>query len=166
MTDGILIVREDQVIADFTVDGIPEPKGSMTPARRGGKIVMLHGMNHKRKDGTRGDGRERYEAWERSVVAAATVWQLTHKRRVIEREPLVLTCAFFLPRPKSLPKSVEYPTAPPDLDKLARMIGDCLKKGGLISDDAVFVDLNARKRFAFDKPCVRIIVSTLLERAA
>jgi crossover junction endodeoxyribonuclease RusA len=48
------------------------------------------------------------------------------------------------------PTAPPYPTTAPDLDKLARAIGDALK-GVAYADDAQIVDLMARKRWAHDR---------------
>jgi Holliday junction resolvase RusA-like endonuclease len=148
-----------EIIADFTVDGNPEPKGSWTPIVRGGRVVMLPAR--------RGEARKRYEVWVRDVTAAAKVWQLTHRRALLDDEPLRVELGFFMPRPPSVHKRVLFPIRRFDADKLARLVLDCLTKGGLIADDARIVDLIVSKRFAGEKgPHARIIVSSLLERAA
>lgn len=61
--------------------------------------------------------------------------------------PIVLSLAFYLPRPKSAPKSVLYPAKRPDLSKLIRSTEDALK-GVLWVDDSQVVDLLVRKRYA------------------
>lgn len=153
-----------RLIADFTVDGVAEPKGSMTPVLRGDKILMLHRVNNQRKDGTRSDGRERYQAWTLAVSSAARVWQLTHRRKIDDTEPLRVEIEFFLPKPASASKRILFPVRKPDSDKLARCVLDALTTGGLIADDARIVDLIVSKRFATEKPHARIIVSSLWEQ--
>lgn len=155
------------VIADFVVHGRPEPKGSWSIYQPpNGRARLIPAYNVKRKDGTRSDARERYAAWTRAVTAAATVWQLSHRRKLVDNEPLRVEIGFFLPRPVSTPKRIPYPIRKPDLDKLARLALDCLTQAGLITDDARIVELVVSKRFALSKPCARIIVASLAEVAA
>ena len=63
---------------------------------------------------------------------------------------LEVRLGFSLPRPKSLPKKVQYPARRPDLDKLARAVLDGLTDGGAWYDDAQVVRLHAVKRYADD----------------
>lgn len=150
------------IIADFVVEGRPEPKGSWTPVAMGKRIVLLPARAKNRKDGTRStEARDRYEAWTRSVTAAATAWQLVHRRKVVDDEPLSVQLGFFVPKPLS--SRDEYPIRRPDLDKLTRLALDCLTKARLIADDARIVDLTLSKRFG--KPHARIIVSSLEDAA-
>jgi len=157
-----------EIIADFTVDGIAEPKGSVSAFVRGKRAVIVQGgRRNKRKDGTYSDAPDRYRKWTRDVTAAATVWQAVHRRPLVDDEPLRVEIGFYLPKPASASKRVLFPIRKPDSDKLARCVLDALTKGGLIADDARIVDLIISKRFACEKgPHARIIVSSLLERAA
>lgn len=58
-----------------------------------------------------------------------------------------VSVVFRLPRPKSLPRRVQQCVKKPDIDKLARLVLDGLT-GVLFLDDAVVVDLHARKVYA------------------
>lgn len=155
------------IIADFVVNGIAEPKGSVSAFVRGKRAVIVHGgRRNKRKDGTFSDAPERYRRWMRDVAAAAKVWQTVHRRKINDDEPLRVEIAFFLPRPARAAKRVVFPVRRPDSDKLARAVLDALTKGGLIADDARIVDLIVSKRFATETPHARIVVTSLLENAA
>jgi crossover junction endodeoxyribonuclease RusA len=57
---------------------------------------------------------------------------------------------FYLPRPKSLHKSVLWPAKRPDLDKLARAVLDGLTDGGAWLDDGQVVRLQLAKHYAGD----------------
>jgi Holliday junction resolvase RusA-like endonuclease len=58
-----------------------------------------------------------------------------------------ITLAFYLPRPKSLPRRVLANLKAPDLDKLVRNVFDSLTQT-CFRDDAQVVDLIAMKRYA------------------
>ena len=62
--------------------------------------------------------------------------------------PLSVLINFYLPRPKSLAKSVTLPAKRPDLDKLARAVLDGLTEGGAWLDDGQVVRLMAQKNYA------------------
>jgi Holliday junction resolvase RusA-like endonuclease len=147
------------LLAAFAVEGIPEPKGSLTAIVRGGRAVLVPGLNRKRKDGTRSDGRQRYERWCRSVTAAAVAYQAVNRRVVRDEEALIVELAFFLPKPPSTPRRVTRPNRKPDIDKLTRAVFDCLTKSGSIADDARIVRMIVDKRFAIDRtPRVEIFI--------
>jgi Holliday junction resolvase RusA-like endonuclease len=59
---------------------------------------------------------------------------------------LELTVTFWFPRPKSAKKGARWKTTAPDVDKLARAVGDALKIAGTIVDDARIVRLVVEKR--------------------
>jgi Holliday junction resolvase RusA-like endonuclease len=61
--------------------------------------------------------------------------------------PVILTVAFHLPRPKSLPKRVTHHMTRPDCDKATRCVLDALT-GVLYGDDGQVVELHVRKQFA------------------
>lgn len=59
--------------------------------------------------------------------------------------PTKLEVHFCIERPKTVKR--EYPTTPYDADKLVRAVGDGCTDSGVISDDAIFVDIVASKRY-------------------
>jgi crossover junction endodeoxyribonuclease RusA len=61
--------------------------------------------------------------------------------------PVRLLVAFYLPRPKSLPKKVLHHVKKPDLDKLVRSVKDGLTRVAW-KDDSQVVDVKAIKRYA------------------
>jgi Holliday junction resolvase RusA-like endonuclease len=68
-----------------------------------------------------------------------------------------LTIAFYLPRPKSLPKKALAHVKKPDLDKLIRGVKDALTKV-VWMDDSQVVELVATKQYALEMPHVDIRV--------
>lgn len=112
---------------EFEVVGLPAPQGSKRP-------VGIHGGRHIMVEDNKNT-----KPW-RSLVAAAA-------RDVADEVgqfdcPLYLAVEFRFPMPKSRPKRVREAgigpkTTAPDLDKLVRAVGDALKQGGLIRDDAL-----------------------------
>jgi len=66
--------------------------------------------------------------------------------------PVSVRIGFWLPRPRSLPKSVLWPAKRPDLDKLTRAVLDGLTDGGAWGDDGQVVSLLASKEFAGQDP--------------
>lgn len=151
------------MIAQFVVYGVPEPKGSMTAIVRGKRAVLVPGLNRKRKDGTRSDGRQRFQRWTAAVQNSALAWRLTHGNRTIDA-PVSVEVWFFLPRAKSAPKRVFAPATKPDVDKLARAVLDPLVKAQVLAEDSRVVDLLVHKRFAVnDHPCAVIRVMEIAE---
>lgn len=61
--------------------------------------------------------------------------------------PLEAEMDFYLPRPKSAPKRVVYPTTKPDATNLIKGTEDALK-GIVFSDDSQIVRLRIAKLFA------------------
>lgn len=88
-------------------------------------------------------------------------------------EPLRLAVVFYLARAKShygtgknskkiKPSAPAWPQGMPDLDKLLRTQGDALTIARVISDDALIVELAARKRWeGYRGPGVHVGLSTL-----
>lgn len=110
---------------EFTVDGVPVPQGSKTIGRGGGKVWLRDANATKLKP------------WREKVAAAA--------RDAGARfdGPVTVTLMFTMPRPKK--SRFKLPAVKPDLDKLTRAVFDGLTDGGLIADDALVVELRARK---------------------
>lgn len=59
---------------------------------------------------------------------------------------LELIVVFWFPRPKSAKKGARWKTTAPDLDKLARGVGDALQIAGTIASDARIVRLVVEKK--------------------
>ena len=61
--------------------------------------------------------------------------------------PMILRATFWMPRPKSLPKSVLYHTKKPDVDNLLKSCKDALT-GIFFRDDAQIIRVEGEKRYA------------------
>lgn len=137
--------------ARLEVYGTPEPQGNKTGFVANGRVVMT--------EGRRPDSRARFKSWREAVATAAREWQEKNNAPLLE-EACRLTVTFRMPRPKSIPKKRTRPTSRPDVDKLARAVGDALK-GLLYSDDSKVCELIVRKVYAVD---VAPGASIMLER--
>lgn len=116
---------------NFYVEGRPAPQGSKKSVGRGRFV----------------EASKYLPAWRAAVVSAA--------RLAYSGEPINVPCRLrvivFLDKPKK-PKFDVAPAVMPDVDKLARAIGDALKIAGLIEDDQLIVSLEIDKMWAVDKP--------------
>ena len=120
---------------EFEVFGRPAPQGSKTIMR--GRLV---------------ESSKYLPAWRKAIAEAATEAQA--ETGFYSDQPLAVSVIFFLPRPKTVKRSL--PTAPPDLDKLARAIGDSCT-GILYNDDAQIVSLQLTKVYDDDHEAGAII---------
>jgi Holliday junction resolvase RusA-like endonuclease len=110
---------------EFEVFGRPAPQGSKTIMR--GRLV---------------ESSKYLPAWRKAIAEAATEAQA--ESDWFSDQPLEMSVIFTLEKPKSVKR--EQPTVPPDLDKLARAIGDSCT-GILYNDDAQIVRLNLIKQY-------------------
>lgn len=123
----------------FEILGDPTPQGSKTRMPNG---AMLEGKSKA--------ARERHRNW-RAAVAETARDIAAHKDVPAPLDgPLFLAVEFRFPMPASRPKAVRakgncLKVSAPDLDKLIRALGDGLKAGGLIVDDARIVEITASK---------------------
>jgi crossover junction endodeoxyribonuclease RusA len=127
------------VLLAFTVYGVAKPKGNMKPFQGSGmKFPIVTESNRNVK------------SWQQLVAEGANhaLQQVPVDQRRLFDGPVRLTVAFYLPRPKSLPKrrAVAHLTAP-DLDKLTRCIGDALSQV-VYGDDAQVVEAVVAKCYA------------------
>jgi crossover junction endodeoxyribonuclease RusA len=127
----------------FTVFGLPKAQGSMKFIGRGRAIHSPELVK-----------------W-RQEIAAVAVREMA--ARLPLDGPVVLDAKFYLPRPKSTPKRIVWPSKRPDLDKLVRAVGDALVFGGVLADDSQIVRLHATKHYSdTDWPCgVSVIVGQI-----
>ena len=115
----------------FVVYGAPLPKGSaraFIPAGWNRPVITT---------ATKG-----LKDWEHRIASAAQ----TVASGTLLTGPLMLTVAFYLTRPKSLPKKVTQHAKRPDLDKLIRGATDALT-GVLWKDDAQVMTITATKAY-------------------
>jgi Holliday junction resolvase RusA-like endonuclease len=89
-------------------------------------------------------GDQKIADWQKKVKAAAltAMFGLSPMTGAV-----TVTMTFTVSRPPSVSeKKRPYPTVAPDLDKLARAVGDALT-GSVYADDALIVDLHLYKRY-------------------
>lgn len=135
----------------FFTEGIPAPEGSHKyVGHRGGRPVVAH-------------DNPRLAAWRTLVArdarnAAHTAgWDKPHDG------PVTVEAHFYLPRPKR-PRFANHAAIKPDLDKLARAVGDALAApGGPLAEDSRIVTWVLTKHWASDSqpPGVHITVTAL-----
>jgi len=114
----------------FSVYGIPKAQGSVRAFRN---IIVQGGSK---------EGRLAQASWRTLIVDAA------RKACSIPLEgPIHVELIFYLPRPKSTPRSVQFPAKKPDLDKLIRAAGDAMSTI-VYKDDGQIVGIVASKQFA------------------
>jgi Holliday junction resolvase RusA-like endonuclease len=135
----------------FRVDGLPQTKGSTkgfaipNKARPGKHRVVITNDNTKNK------------GWAALVSAEAQ----KHRPKALITGPVDLTLIFYLPIPKSLPKSKRtWHIKKPDLSKLTRSVEDALT-GIVWRDDSQIMDSCQRKVYS-DTPGVNIIVQAII----
>lgn len=115
---------------EFEVAGEPVGQGSMRHIGNGRLIAQ----NDKK-----------LKAWRSAIVEAIHAkFALTGDVQFEDATRLVVR--FCIGEPKTLKRL--YPTVPYDLDKLVRAIGDGCQDSGLVSNDSIFTDIVASKRYA------------------
>lgn len=124
---------------EFFVPGVPVPKGSFTPVRRGKYNILLNGGS--------AEAHERHLDWAHRVAFYGAAWMRAHGVTVLLDEPLMADVTFYLPRPKSVPKRRIHPAVKPDGDKLLRGIFDPLK-GVIYREDSRIVGGSWAKVYA------------------
>lgn len=137
---------------EFTVYGEAKTKGSKTAGR------TKDGRGYVYEPKTSRD-------WEMLVAIEAQ----KHAADGLLTGPLMMTLRYYLPKPKSAPKTRRvWPAKKPDIDKLDRAILDALK-GRIYEDDAQIVGYDEHfKDYAEpgQAPRVEIRVRQLTEEAA
>ncbi len=122
----------------FTIFGTPVPEARPRAAIRGGHATVYKP--------------EKSRTWQ-SIVAGEA---MQHRPEKLLEGALVLKVAFFLPRPKSLPKKVNHHVKRPDLDNLTKTIKDGMSSI-IFHDDSQIVHLEAYKKYD-NTPRVEILV--------
>ena len=90
---------------------------------------------------------EKLKKWRRAIADACTEARTTQD--YFFTDAVEVTAIFYLPRPKSVkPDKREYPTVPPDLDKLARGLLDGIGQSQMIwGDDSQVIKLSVQKHY-------------------
>lgn len=115
----------------FAVVGAPAPQGSKRHVGRG---ILV-------------ESSKTLAPWRDSIAYAARQ-AIAAGGPTFPQGPVRITLAFALKRPKSAPKSRQYPDGRPDADKLARAVLDALDVAGVYGDDGQVVQLDVWKRYA------------------
>jgi crossover junction endodeoxyribonuclease RusA len=126
------------VTLEFTVHGVAQQMGSKRAfVPKGWTRPIITDSNRNLK------------TWQTLVSEAASqaIQRLPESERTLLEDGVRLTIAFYLPRPKTLPKRVTAHTKAPDTSKLVRSTEDALT-GVVYRDDAQVCDLIAMKRYA------------------
>jgi len=133
-----------KAMIEFTVRGVPIPKGSTKAFFRPGmKFPIVTAANVKSKP------------WQEQIRMMAQA----HAPAALWTGAVSITASFFLPRPKSLPRRVVEHVKKPDSDKLLRNLLDALK-GVVYQDDAQVTEIHATKRYS-DAPGVVVRVEEI-----
>jgi crossover junction endodeoxyribonuclease RusA len=122
----------------FTVYGVAQQMGSkraFTPKGWSRPVIT--------------DSNRNLKSWQQLVSEAAShaIQQQPASERGLLTGGVRLTVAFYLPRPKSLPRRMTAHVKAPDLDKFVRGLQDALTNV-VFRDDSQVVDLVAMKRYA------------------
>jgi Holliday junction resolvase RusA-like endonuclease len=128
-----------------TIPGLPQPQGSSRAFVRGGRAIVT-------------SANPRLRAWRDRLALGLAAHRISGAERY--DGPACVHARFLLPRPKSAPKRVVYPTTRPDLDKCMRSVGDALVEAGVLRDDSQIVEWSAIKCYAMptEHPGVELIV--------
>lgn len=118
----------------FTVFGVAQPQGSARAFMpKGSRFPIVTSDNPQLK------------GWRQLVAQAAS--QALAGAGQFEEGPVRVVAEFYLPRPKSLKDKPAPHMTRPDVDKLARAIGDALT-GVVWRDDSQVVQLKVSKFYA------------------
>lgn len=120
---------------EFRVYGVPAPQGSKTAFVRGGRAVVV--------DGSSTSGRQKLSSWRAEVAREAANVSPGYPLN----GPVSVAITFYMPRPKSAPKTRLFPDRKPDVDKLVRSTFDAMT-GVLYEDDSRVVKLAVSKQYA------------------
>jgi len=122
----------------FFVSGVPIPQGSARAFIVNGKPVITSANRN-------------LAAWRRLMSDAA------QGHACMLEGPIKLGVSFILPRPKSLPKKVQWHVKKPDLDKLIRAVCDSLT-GIMWQDDSQVVTVQATKSYAANAESTGVLI--------
>lgn len=122
----------------FDVAGLPMPQGSHD-------VRVIQGKNGERARGYAVHHNvKELDQWRNSVERAA-VLALGQRSGFGAQSPVLVRITFWLPKPPTVKR--EFPSVPPDIDKLGRAVLDPLQKAGVLRNDGQVTDLYSRKRY-------------------
>lgn len=124
----------------FRVFGIPAPQGSKHGfvSKKTGKVAIV-------------ENSKTVGPWRQAVALAAGQARIDQNVACLDG-PLIVEITFWLPRPKTAPKSRTRPTVAPDLDKLVRSTLDSLTDAAVFADDSQVCTLLVSKFYASPDP--------------
>ena len=129
----------------FVAYGIPAPKGSTKAFYRPGmRFPVVTEDNAKTRP------------WA-AIVKDAALKATGGQSIPFAEGPVLVEARFYMRRPPSLPKRIEYHVKKPDLDKLMRALKDSLT-GVVWTDDSQVVMLHASKEYAQNGELPRVEV--------
>jgi Holliday junction resolvase RusA-like endonuclease len=126
---------------ELAVPGTPVPKARPRVVNRGGKVRTFTPDTTAR--------------WEDMIRWAV----MQNRPERLLTGPLAAELTFFLPRPKSIPKSRQFPEVKPDWDNLGKAVTDALE-GLLFENDSRLVRVLVTKVYG-DPPRAAIVISEL-----
>lgn len=132
----------------LSIVGVPATQGNKTAFPYKGKDGKTHVALREGKSG------DRHKTWRSAIVDAFNAKYPGNsflEAGMPMDGPIVATIIFYLPRPKSAPRSRLYPDTKPDSLKLARAVEDALSRVAY-TDDSRIVTHIIKKRFAIDRP--------------
>ena len=121
---------------EFFVYGVPQPQA-------GTRTVPTAGGNRQISTG----GKD-LSSWRQEVATTARVIAVNRREQLVGAVRLVVVFTFVMPASRPAWARRQgwcYRTTTPDLDKLTRAIGDSLKAGGLLRDDALIAVTHVAK---------------------
>jgi len=121
----------------FTIFGTPIPKARPRATKIGNRAVMYTPTQTKQ-----------FENYVKLVASQ-------HAPKELLTSPLSVNLAFFLQRPKSLPKKIIHHTKKPDIDNLAKSVLDALE-GVIYVNDAQVTSLLITKYYGTPQCVVEI----------
>ena len=127
------------------VEGIPQPKGSMSA------------HTNKRTGFTALRSPKKTRQWVDDCVIFLTV--AGGPPEPLD-EPVTVDLRFYL-QPPMKPRNPKWSDTKPDLDKLIRAVLDALEQARWVKNDSRFCVINASKEYSSAKPGVLIEVSTI-----
>ena len=139
---------------EFTVYGLPQPKGSA-------RAFVIPGNGGRKPRAVVTSDNPKAKPWAADIKreAAAACGQKLFEREV----PLRVMVSFAVTRPISAkPEKRPYPVVKPDVDKLARTVLDALV-GIVMVDDAQVVQLHVTKRYALGPTHATISITEFKE---
>lgn len=125
---------------ELFIEGIPAPQGSKRHVG-GGRMIEMS---------------KKLPAWRKAVEEALR--EAVGDDPEPFQPPVRVTAHFYLPRPRR--SRYEGPYGPPDVDKLQRAIGDCLKRAGVLTDDSHITSWRTDKAWS-DRTGARIVIEAI-----